>query len=139
MATVHEVSTKWVSDMQFASQIDDHIIQIDTVEAGGGHNKGPKPKALLLSALTGCTGMDVASILNKMHVQYSDFNLIAKADLTDEHPRVYSKIYLIYQIKVKTEDQEKVQKAVNLSKEKYCGVSAMLSMVCPIEFTIEYL
>jgi putative redox protein len=46
---------------------------------------------------------------------------------------------LIYQIKVKTEDQEKVQKAVNLSKEKYCGVSAMLSMVCPIEFTIEYL
>ncbi len=139
MATIHEVATKWVADMEFASQIDDHIIRLDTVEAGGGHNNGPKPKALLLSALTGCTGMDVVSTLKKMHVSFSDFNLIAKADLTDEHPRVYSKIVLVYQIKVKPEDQEKVVKAVNLSKEKYCGVSAMLSKVCPITFSIEYL
>ncbi len=139
MATVHEVATKWVADMEFASEIDDHIIHLDTVEAGGGHNNGPKPKALLLSALSGCTGMDVVSMLRKMHVEFSDFNLLAKADLTDEHPRVYSKIELIYQIKVKLEDQDKVAKAVHLSKEKYCGVSAMLSKVCPIEFRIDYI
>jgi putative redox protein len=83
--------------------------------------------------------MDIVSLLEKMRVQFSDFSLHVKADLSDEHPRVYTQIYLEYKIKMKLEDRDKMAKAVELSKDKYCGVSAMLSKVCPIDFKIYYI
>ena len=129
MSTLHQADTRFTGGMQFVSQINGaHEITIDTTEAGGGINSGPSPKPLLLTALGGCTGMDVVSLLNKMH-----------ADLRDEHPRIYTEIRMVYKIKIAEADREKMEKAVNLSKEKYCGVSAMLAMVCQIITTIEYL
>lgn len=139
MGTVHHTETIHKGKMEFETVINGHSITLDTSPAGGGENKGASPKPLLLSALAGCTGMDVAGLLNKMRVEYSDFSLDVDADLTDEHPRVYSEIRLIYRIKVKEEDKEKMEKAVHLSKTKYCGVSAMLSKVCPVIARIEYL
>lgn len=137
MSTIHKTNTRFVGKMEFDSEINGHHITLDTVEAGGGENKGPSPKPLLLSSLAGCTGMDVVSLLNKMHVDYSDFNIEVEADLGDEHPRMYTEIRLTYFIK--TEEKDKMEKAVNLSKDKYCGVSAMLSKVCPIVSKIVYL
>ena len=92
MGTIHKTNTAFKGKMEFDSVINGHHITIDTVEAGGGENKGPNPKPLILSALAGCTGMDVVSVLNKMRASYSDFSIEVDADLTEAHPRVYSEI-----------------------------------------------
>jgi putative redox protein len=137
MLTIHKTNTRFVGKMEFDSEINGHHLTLDAVEANGGENKGPSPKPLLLSSLAGCTGIDVVSLLNKMHVDFSDFNIEVEADLGDEHPKVYTEIRLTYFIK--TDERDKMEKAVQLSLKKYCGVSAMLSKVCPIISKIEYL
>jgi putative redox protein len=140
MATIHTAKTTHNGKMQFICEVNGpHQITIDTSPAGGGENSGPSPKPLLLTAISGCTGMDVVGMLNKMRVPFSDFSLEVEADLRDEHPRIYTEIRLVYKIKIAPEHQEKMEKAVKLSEEQYCGVSAMLQMVCPVKFTIEYL
>ncbi len=139
MASIHEVNTIFTGGMSFDSIIDGHTIHLDTKPAGGGNNEGPSPKPLLLSALAGCTGMDVVSLLNKMRVPFSDFSIQLKANLTEEHPRVYDGAKMVYSIKITETDRDKMEKAVALSKEKYCGVSAMLGKVFKIEFEINYL
>lgn len=138
MAT-HQTTTAWTGGMAFTTEINGHKINLDLSAEDGGENSGPRPKPLLLSALAGCTGVDVVSILNKMRVEYSDFSIAASADLSEEHPKVYTAIRLHYKIKMKPEDHDKMAKAVTLSKEKYCGVSAMLEKVCPIDWEVEYL
>lgn len=140
MPSLHKAETHHNSDMQFTSLVNNkHNVIIDTTEAGGGHDSGPSPKPLLLTALTGCTAMDVVSLLNKMRVPFSDFTVEAEADLRDEHPKMYKEIRLTYKIKITESDHEKFEKAVKLSKEQYCGVSAMLAMVCPIVSKIVYI
>ena len=134
---MHSVKTKWVNKMAFDSQVDYHTIRIDT---GGslGDDSGPSPKKLLLSSLAGCTGMDVVSLLNKMRVFFIGFEMDIVTDLTTEHPRVYSEIRLIYRFFGNHLNKEKVEKAVRLSQEKYCGVSAMLKKNSPLKYSIEY-
>ncbi len=123
--------------MAFDSQIDKHTVRIDT---GGdlGDDTGPSPKKLLLASLAGCTGMDVVSLLKKMRVDVDGFEMDIEADLTEEHPVVYSEIRLVYRFYGSNLKREKIEKAVNLSKDKYCGVSAMLKKNSPIHYSIEY-
>jgi putative redox protein len=127
----HYVSTKWAGAMAFNSHIDKHVVRID-----GEHtpetDTGPGPKSLLLTALTGCTGMDVVSILNKMRIQYDSLEVEAIAPLTEEHPKVYTKIHMIYKVSGSALNAERVNHAVELSMDKYCGVTAMLRAHCPI-------
>jgi putative redox protein len=137
MPSIHQTSTRFVGKMEFETEINGHHLILDTTETNGGENKGPSPKPLILSSLAGCTGIDVVSLLNKMHVSYSDFNITVEADLGDEHPKMYTEIRLTYFIK--TDEKDKMEKAVQLSLEKYCGVSAMLRKVCPIIHKIEFL
>lgn len=137
MPSIHQTSTRFVGKMEFETEINGHHLILDTTETNGGENKGPSPKPLILSSLAGCTGIDVVSLLNKMHVSYSDFNITVEADLGDEHPKMYTEIRLTYFIK--TDEKDKMGKAVQLSLEKYCGVSAMLSKVCPIIHKIVFL
>jgi putative redox protein len=137
--STHHTTTSWTGGMAFTSEVNGHHIALDLSPEDGGQNTGARPKPLLLTALAGCTGVDVVSILNKMHVTFSDLRIEADADLSEEHPKVYTAIRLTYKIKVKDEDRDKVIKAVTLSKEKYCGVSAMLEKVCPIHWDIQYL
>jgi putative redox protein len=134
---IHKVKTIWKEKMAFDSQIDNHILRIDTSDLLGD-DTGPSPKKLLLASLAGCTGMDVVSLLNKMHAPITNFEMDIEADLTEEHPKVYSEIRLTYRIYGHQLNKEKVQKAVDLSKDKYCGVSAMLKSNSPIIYAIEY-
>jgi putative redox protein len=133
----HHVVTNWKEDMAFDSHIDKHILRID---ASGdlGNDTGPSPKKLLLTSLTGCTGIDIVSLLKKMRVPFTGLEIEAEADLTEDHPKVYKEIRLTYKVYGKDLPKAKVEKAVNLSKEKYCGVSAMLSKNNPIIYSIEY-
>ncbi|MBK7939128.1 MAG: OsmC family protein [Lewinellaceae bacterium] len=137
--SAYSITTRHKGKMAFEAEIGNHKVIMDTVAGGGGEDSGPPPKKLLLGTLATCTGMDVVSLLQKMRVAYSDFDIVTNADLTEEHPKVFSNIEIIYRIKVDKKDQEKVEKAVTLSQEKYCGISAMLRKNSPLNYHIEYL
>ncbi len=136
--TTHKVSTVWVEKLAFDSTIGEHTIRIDA-HPPLGNNTGPTPKKLLLTSLAGCTGMDVASLLEKMRVPITGMEVDIEADLTDEHPKYYSDIRLKYKIYGKDLDHNKVEKAVKLSQERYCGVSEMLRKSSNLTYTIEYI
>lgn len=135
----HTIDLNWESGMYFSSEVNGHKVYVDADASVGGTNKAPRPKPLMLVALAGCTAMDVVSLLNKMKVSFSYFNIKINAELTEEHPKIYNKIHIIYQIKGNNIDKSKVEKAVNLSQEKYCGVSAMFKKFAQVSFEIQYL
>ena len=122
--------------MAFEAELDGHTFLIDAFEDVGGKDKGPRPKGLTLTSLCGCTAMDVISILRKMKAEPEEFRVEADTELTDEHPKVFSGITLTYYFKGGDVTQEKAEKAVSLSEERYCGVSAMLRKAVPIETKI---
>ena len=130
-----EVKVSWKDKMAFEAEVNGHKIMLDAAEAVGGEDRGPRPKPLMLTALAGCTGMDVISILKKMRVEVEDFDVTVEGDLTDEHPKQYYKMNVIYTFKGKDLPLEKLKKAVSLSEERYCGVSAMFKKA--IEITTE--
>jgi putative redox protein len=134
---MHVVENKWNDGISFTSTIGDYKVVIDADEEFGGKGKGPRPKQLVLTALCGCTGMDVVSILRKMKVDFSGFRVIAQAVPAEEHPKVYTSINLIYEFKGKDLPLEKLKKAVDLSQERYCPVSAMLRKACRLSYEIK--
>ena len=125
MAT-EKVTISWLENMAFEAEVNRHKIMLDAADAVGGENRGPRPKPLMMVALAGCTGMDVVSILKKMRVEVEAFNVVVEGDLTEEHPKQFSQMRVVYEFKGKNLPMDKLEKAVNLSEERYCGVSAML-------------
>ncbi|MEZ5106256.1 MAG: OsmC family protein [Draconibacterium sp.] len=119
-----EVKITYQENMAFKANVQGHEIMLDASEEVGGENRGPRPKPLMLTALAGCTGMDVVSILKKMKVEFDAFNVIVEGDLTEEHPKQFYKMNVIYEFKGNDLPLEKLKKAVSLSEERYCGVSA---------------
>ena len=134
---MYSLKTEWKNKMAFDSQIDTHTIRMDTT-APDGDDTGASPKKLLLASLAGCTGMDVVSLLKKMRVEITNLEMDIEADLTEEHPIVFSEIRLIYRFYGTNLNKGKVEKAVQLSQEKYCGVSEMLRKNSPINYSIQY-
>lgn len=122
----NKVDVTWTGDMSFEAEVNGFKLIIDAAEKVGGQNLGPRPKPLTLASLGGCTGMDVISILKKMRVEPSWFNVEVDGELTEEHPKYYHKIHLRYSFKGENLDKEKLEKAVSLSQERYCGVSELL-------------
>ncbi|MFP4178649.1 MAG: OsmC family protein [Spirochaetaceae bacterium] len=136
----HTISCTWKEGMAFDAQVENHTIRLDAAEAVGGKDQGPTPKPLLLVSLAGCTGMDVISILKKMKQPYTYFDIKVEGELTDEHPKQYHSIKLIYEFKKEDGlDEEKVKKAVDLSQERYCGVSALLKKGSDLSYEIRYI
>lgn len=135
-----EITCNWTSDMAFEASVNGHTLVLDATDEAGGHDLGPRPKPLTLVSLAGCTGMDVISILRKMREPVSWFNVRVKGETTTEHPKTYIKIRLIYEFKASDGlKDENVRKAVSLSKERYCGVSALLRKATDLEDEIVYL
>ena len=131
-----KVVGKSIGNLAFEYELNGHRIITDSTVENGGDNQGPGPKSLLLVGLIGCTGIDIASILKKMRVEYDDLTIEVETQQTDEHPKVYKDIHMIYRFKGKDLPLDNINKAVNLSMEKYCGVSAMLSKATPITYEI---
>lgn len=123
--------TTWKKNHEFESLHEHSTIQLD-----GSRENGFGPKALLLSGLAGCSGIDVVDILTKMKVSFSDFTIESAAEQTEEHPKVFKEILITYTMKTAPENEEKVRKAIDLSLEKYCGVSAMLKKNSPINYNL---
>ncbi len=123
--------TRWKKGHEFEAEHEGNKILID-----GSTENGHGPKALLLSALAGCSGIDVVDVLTKMKVDFSDLVIEAEAEQTEEHPKVFKAIHIIYKIKTAAKNRDKVKKAIGLSLEKYCGVAAMLKKNSPIDYSI---
>lgn len=131
------IQTRWKKNLQFDSQIDGHSVVTDVAQAYGGDDEGPSPKKLMLAALSGCTGVDIAMILKKMRVEYEDLVITVEAEQTEETPTQYTAMHLIYEFSGKDLDPDKLKKAVQLSKEKYCGVSMMYEKIMDITWEIK--
>ncbi len=134
-----EIKINWLENMAFEADVMGHKITMDAAEQVGGENRGPRPKPLLMVGLAGCTGMDVVSILKKMRVELDEFNVRVEGELTDEHPKQYTKMKVIYEFKGNDLPMDKLEKAVSLSEQKYCGVSAMFKKAIEITSEIKIL
>jgi len=127
---------KQIKGLTFAGKTDSkHWITVDGPENFGGNDAGIRPKELLLISLAGCTASDVISILEKKRVKLDDFEINISAEMTEEHPKVYSKIDLEYVFYGDDVDVKAVERAIELSQTKYCGVSAMLRKAMEINHT----
>ena len=131
------VTTEWLGNMAFEGDVRGHKIIIDAHTSVGGEERGAPPKPLMLLALGGCTAMDVISILKKMRVDVEKFNVRVEGDLTEEHPKHFYKIHVIYEFTGKDLPIDKLQKAINLSEERYCGVSAVYKKVIEMSSEIK--
>ena len=127
-----DISISWKEGMAFEADVNGHKILLDASEEFGGQNLGPRPKPLMLVALAGCTGIDVLSILKKMRIELTNFDIKVEADQSEEQPVHYIKMHIIYEFWGKGLPEEKLQKAINLSHERYCGVSAVYSKTMPV-------
>lgn len=123
--------TTWKKKHEFESRQNNNTIKLD-----GSKENGFSPKALLLTGLAGCSGIDVVDILEKMRVEFSDFTIDTEAEQTEEHPKVFKEILITYKMKTDKINGDKVKKAIDLSLEKYCGVSAMLKKNSPINYKL---
>jgi putative redox protein len=127
----------WKSGMAFEADIDGYKIEVDATPENGGAGKGPRPKPLVMVALAGCTAMDVISILQKMRVELEGFSIKTEGELTEEHPKHFTQIHLIYEFKGKNLPLDKLEKAINLSEERYCGVWATYRKAMNITYEIK--
>lgn len=124
-----KTTTVWKGGKMYDSFQNGAKIQIHSGEGFGA-------KALLLTGLAGCSGIDVVEILEKMRVPFASLEIDAEAEQTDEHPKVFKAIHLTYKVKAEEEQRAKIKKAIDLSLEKYCGVAAMLRKNSPIEYKL---
>ncbi len=132
-----QAEVRWAGRMTFIGRAGtNHLVAMDTTPEFEGDNSATKPLELLLVALGGCTGMDVVPLLKKMRQQVTAVELNVTADRSEEHPKVYTRIDLEYVVTGSNLEEDKVRRAVELSQEKYCSVSAMLKKACPVSYTI---
>lgn len=139
---IASVNLQWTGDMSFEGNVDGFKIPIDASIDFGGNGSAPTPKKFILLALGGCTAMDVISLLKKMRVELTFFNVDVEAVQTeDEHPHIYERFKVIYTFKGNNleNDSDKIMKAISLSQNKYCGVMAMLKNIGPIDFEVKIL
>ncbi|MDX9759273.1 MAG: OsmC family protein [Bacteroidota bacterium] len=112
----------------FAGQTDSkHWVMMDGPEGFGGKDAAIRPKELLLLSLAGCTGSDVASILAKKRVALEGFDVEVTAEETEEHPKVFSSMHVEYVFRGTGIEAKDVERAIELSETKYCGVTAMFT------------
>lgn len=124
--------------MKFEANVNGFKILMDATKENGGNDEGPRPKQLLLAALGGCTGMDVISLLKKMRVPISSLEINVEGDLSDEHPKKYNEMKVLY---ILTGNQlenhlDNITKSIELSQSKYCGVSAQFKASIPLNYEI---
>ena len=135
VSVVNQITAQWKGGYAFDHQTDGFTVRTES-QGLSESPKAPGPKKLVLVSLAGCSGIDVVSILEKMRIEYESFDIDVEADLSDEHPKVYTAIRLTYRLKGKDLDRNKITRAVELSLNSYCGVSAMLRKNCPIDYEL---
>jgi len=137
MSTTNHITTKWLGKMAFESNNPSGLnLKIDVDQESGGEGDGLRPKALMLSSLAGCSGLDIAGMIAKMKLEVADFHIETIANLTDEHPRFYDKVVIEYHFHGSNLKEAKLQRAVDLSIEKYCGVMEMFRKFATLDIKV---
>lgn len=121
--------------MAFDTEVGGHTFMIDAHAEVGGQDLGPPPKALMLSALAGCASMDIVSILRKMRAAPDTLEVTADAGMTDDHPKVFKDMSVVVRVTGEV-PVKKLWKAVALSRDRYCGVAAMLRKHDDIAYSV---
>ncbi|MCX6323773.1 MAG: OsmC family protein [Sphingobacteriales bacterium] len=132
------IQTQFNKGLFFTADVQGFPVNMDSNDHPE-EQSGPGPKQLMLGALAGCTGIDVVSILNKMKVPFSNLSIEVTAFQTDEHPKIYKEVMVKYHIQLSENDRPKMEKAVLLSQDKYCGVSAMFRAFSAVGHEIIFL
>lgn len=134
----HEIETQWMGKMQFNTLVNGHTIIMDAPERVGGEDHGPIPKPFVLTALSGCTGMDIVSILRKAQKEIKELNIKVTGELSKQSPIEYMAMHVVYDFTGEESNREAALDAVTTSQEKYCGVSHMLKKAIPISWEVIY-
>jgi len=134
----HEIEAQWMGKMQFNALVNGHTVVMDAPERVGGEDRGSIPKPFVLTALSGCTGMDVIALLRKQGKQLTDLNLKVSGEISKQQPIEYVSANIIYEMKGNIEDEQAAFDAVMTSQEKICGVSHMLKKIMPVTWQIIY-
>ena len=130
----NNVTTTWKGKMQFEStNPSGETVLINVGAENGGEGAGLRPKAMMLASLAGCSGLDVASLIEKMRLEVADFKIETIANLTEEEPKIYDQVTVEYHFYGANLNETKLQRAVDLSVEKYCGVMEMFRKFATVE------
>ncbi len=134
-----KVITHWKGNALFeADNPSGKTLLMDTTPKDGEFSAGLRPKALMLASLAGCSGLDVAGIIDKMRIKVSDFRIDITGELTEVDPKYYHKVSVEYHFYGADLAKEKIQKAVDLSVEKYCGVMEMFRKFAEVQISVHY-
>lgn len=129
-------TVRWTDGMRFVGTPESGAaITLDTRPDQGGSGAGPSPMETVLLALGSCTGMDVVSILQKMRAPLQGLEIRITAVRADDHPRVFTRIALEYVFSGPDLNAEQVRRAVELSQDRYCSVSAMLRKAADLTYS----
>jgi putative redox protein len=134
----HEIETQWMGKMQFNALVNGHTIIMDAPARVGGEDNGPIPKPFVLTALSGCTGMDVVKLLHNKGIALDDFNLKVHGELSKGQPMEYIAIHVVYEIKGAEAHKAATLEVINHSQEAICGVSSMLKKALPVTWEMVY-
>jgi len=128
---------KWVNDAMFIGESGSgHSVVMDGPEEHGGRNLGVRPMEMLLLGMGGCTAFDVMHILKKSRQSVSDCVAEIEAQRADSEPKVFTKIHVHFIVTGKEVNDKQVKRAIELSAEKYCSASIMLSK--SVDITHDY-
>lgn len=129
---------RWVEGMAFMGEAGSgHAVMMDGAPEYGGRNIGIRPMEMLLIGLAGCTGFDVVSILKKGRENVTGCEVVAEAERASEDPKVFTRIHLSYRVTGRGLSRAKAERAVTLSKEKYCSASIMLGATAEMSYTLD--
>lgn len=134
----HEIETQWMGKMQFKALVNGHTIIMDAPERAGGEDLGSIPKPFILTALSGCTGMDIVALLRKENKEIKDLDIKVKGELSKRAPIEYVSMHVSYNFIGDESNETAALNAVTDSQEKYCGVSHMLKKALPITWDVKY-
>lgn len=134
----HNIETQWMGKMQFNALVNGHTIIMDAPERVGGEDHGPIPKPFILSALSGCTGMDIAAILRKANKPVTTFAMQVSGEISKRPPIEYTAIHIVYNFTGDEENKQAAMDAVTDSQEKFCGISHMLKKILPVTWEVYY-
>lgn len=135
----HKTTTVWKENLIFESDNPGgYTFNVGQSPEKDEKNKPLRPKALMLSSLAGCSGLDIVSILEKMKSKVDDIKIETSGELTDEHPRTYHTVTVDYHFYGSNLDEDKINKAVTLSIDKYCGVMEMFKQFAEVKTAIHF-
>lgn len=132
-----DAQVTWQSGMHFVGVSESgHPIDMDAAPEHGGMNQGPKPMETLLLSLGGCASMDVTALFKKMRQDITALRVTLESERAETHPMIFTRVHMKYEIDGNDLDPAMIQKAVRLTHEKYCPVSAMFSKSAEVSYSI---